>query len=104
MKISSVRTKVKEDNSVLAIIRVEGNDNAIFLTSKQIQAACGLSNNFSLLKGADLSVTYYAKGDKLVSGAEVTDDNKIVKEFEIELPQHLTNIQAAASFGAAMFG
>ena len=104
--ITSIRTKVREDNSVLAIIRTEGmaNDAApIFLTSKQIAAACGLSTNFSLLKGADLNVTFYKKGDKLVSGAEVTDEGKIVKEFDLELPAKLQGIQAAAAFGASMF-
>lgn len=102
-KITSIRTKVKEDQSVLAIIKAEGIEQTIFLTSKQINAACGLSNNFSLLKGADINVTFYKKGDKLVSGAEVTDDNKIVKEFDLELPAKLQGIQAAAAFGASMF-
>lgn len=104
--ITSIRTKVKDDNSVLAIIRTEGmaaDSTPIFLTAKQIAAACGLSNNFSLLKGADINVTYYKKGEKLVSGAEVTDDGKIVKEFDLELPAKLQGIQAAAAFGASMF-
>ena len=100
--ITSVRTKVKEDNSTLAIIKAEGIETTIFLTSKQIKSACGLANNFSILKGADIEVEFYKKGDKLVSGAEVTDDNKIVKEYSIELPAHLVKVQSLAAFGVAV--
>ena len=102
-KITNVRTKVKEDNSTLAILTVEGQDNPIFLTGKQIMAACGLKNNFMVLKGADLNVVFYARGELLVNGTEVTDDNKIVKEFDIELPEKLVQIQTAVSFGASLF-
>ena len=100
--ITSVRTKVKEDNSVLAIIKAQDIENTIFLTGKQVKSACGLSNNFSILKGADIEVEFYKKGDKLVNGAEVTDDNKIVKEYSIELPAHLVKVQSLAAFGVAV--
>jgi len=102
-KITQVRTKVKQDGSVLAIFNLEGKDNPVFLTGKQVHAACGLSNNFSVLKGSDLSVEYYSKGDTLVSGAECTKDKTIVKSFEIELSDKLSGIASAAAFGASMF-
>lgn len=103
-KITKVRTKVKQDGSVLAIFSLEGQDNPVFLTGKQVQAACGLRNNFSVLKDSDLSVEYYSKGDTLISGAECTKDGTIVKSFEIELSPRLAGIASAAAFGASMFG
>lgn len=102
MKITNVRTSVKEDK-VLAIIRVEGRENPIFLTSKQVEAATGLSRNFSVLKGSDINVEFYKKGDKLNNGAECTTDDTIVKEYDIELAQGINNIATAAAFGASMF-
>ena len=101
-KISSVRTSVKEDR-VLAIIRVEGSDNPIFLSAKQIKSATGLSSNFSILKGSSISATFYKKGEKMFSGGECTEDGKIVREFEFELAEKTANIAAAAAFGASMF-
>ena len=57
MKIKSVRTSVKEDGKVLAVITVEGQEKPIFLTEKQISSATGISKNFSVLKGSDIEVT-----------------------------------------------
>lgn len=100
--ITRVRTSVKEDRT-LAIFNVEGSDDPIFLTSKQVNAATGLDRNFSILKGSKLDVTFYAEGDELVGGGKCTKDNTIVKEFEFELSDRMSNIAAAASFGASMF-
>ena len=102
MKITSVRTSVKEDK-VLAVIHVEGKEQPIFLTSKQIEAATGLTRNFSVLKGADINVKYYNVGDKLANGSECTKADTLVKEFDIELSEGLSNIASAAAFGASMF-
>ena len=103
MKITSVRTSVKEDK-VLAIIRVEGKEQPIFLTAKQIEAATGLSRNFSVLKGSDINVEYYAEGDELANGTKCTKANTLVKEYDIELAASVNNIATAAAFGASMFG
>lgn len=102
-KITSARTSVKEDK-VLAILEVEGLSKPVFLTDKQIKAATGLKANFSILKGSDIKVEFYKKGDKLVSGSECTVDDTLVKEYSIELAPQTANIATAAAFGASMFG
>lgn len=102
-KITSVRTSVKPDKT-LAIIRVEGAADPIFLTGKQVEAATGLSRNFSVLAGSDLEVVFYKKDEELASGSKCTKDNTIVKEFSIELSPKLAGIASAAAFGASMFG
>lgn len=101
-KIISVRTSVKEDK-VLGVFQLEGQEKPVFLTDKQVAAATGLNHNFSILKGSTLDVVYYKKGDKLVNGTEVTDDNKIIKEFSFDLAERTANIATAAAFGASMF-
>jgi hypothetical protein len=101
-KITSVRTSVKEDK-VLAVIFLENVEKPVFLTSKQVHAATGLNNNFSILKGSSLDVVYYKKGDKLVNGGECSDDNTLVKEYAFELSDTTAKIATAAAFGASMF-
>lgn len=101
-KIISVRTSVKEDKT-LGVFQVEGKEKPIFLTDKQIASATGLTRNFSILKGADISVEYHKVGDKLHNGTECTKENTLIKEFSIELPDRLNNIAAASAFGASMF-
>ena len=101
-KITSVRTSVKTDKT-LAIIRIEGQDNPVFLTDKQVKAATGLSKNFSVLRGSDLEVEYYAVDEELASGQKCTKANTIVKEFSIELAPDMAKIASAAAFGASMF-
>ena len=102
MKITSIRTSVKEDRT-LAIIRVEGQEKPIFLTAKQVEAATGLSRNFSVLKGSDINVTYYKVDEELRNGEKCTKENTIIKEFDIELTDRLSNIATASAFGASMF-
>lgn len=101
-KIISVRTSVKEDRT-LAVIRVEGKENPIFLTAKQVEAATGLSRNFSVLKGSDINVEFYKENDELVGGGKCTKADTLVKEFDIELAASVNNIATAAAFGASMF-
>lgn len=101
-KIVSIKTSVKEDK-VLAVITLEGQENPVFLTDKQVAAATGLKNNFSILKGSSLDVVYYKKGDKLLNGTECSDDNKLVKEFSFDLSDSTLKIATAAAFGASMF-
>lgn len=101
-KISSVRTSVKEDK-VLGVFQLEGVTNPVFLTGKQIEAATGLKNNFSILKGSSLDIVYYKKGEKLINDTECTADDKIVKEFSFELSEGTMKIATAAAFGASMF-
>ena len=100
-KIVNVRTSVKPDKT-LAVIRVEGEEKTIFLTAAQVKAATGLKAHFQVLKGSDITVTYYAKGEKLSNGQECTEDNTIVKEFEIEVSDSLTNMASAAALGMFM--
>lgn len=102
-KIISCRTSVKEDK-VLAVISIEGSDKPIFLTAKQVFSATGLQNNFSILKGSDIHVEYYKKGDKLINGSECTKDDTILKEYSIDLSASVLNIATASAFGASMFG
>ncbi len=104
MKITKVRTSVKQDKVLAVIFTEELGDKPIFLTDKQVTAATGLKANFSILKGADISVEFFKKGDTLLNGKECTEDDVIVKDFELELSDRLNNIAAAASFGASMFG
>lgn len=101
-KIVSVRTSVKEDRT-LAVIRVEGSETPIFLTDKQVASATGLTRNFSVLKGSDINVEYYAEGAELANGAKCTKANTIVKEFDIELSETTSKIAMASAFGASMF-
>lgn len=101
-KIKSVRTSVKEDK-VLAVISIEGRETPIFLTSKQISAATGISKNFSVLKGSDIEVSFYKIDDELSNGQKCTKDDTIIKEYSIELHQDLAKIAMAASLGASMF-
>lgn len=101
-KIASVKTAVKEDK-VLGVFTLEGQEKPIFLTDKQVFSATGLRNNFSILRGSSLEVTYYAIGDKLANGSECTKADTIVKEYAFELAEKTGNIAAAAAFGASMF-
>ena len=101
-KITSVKTAVKEDK-VLGVFTLEGSDKAIFLTDKQIYSATGLKNNFSILKGSSLEVSYYAVGDKLANGSECTKADTLIKDFSFELSEKIGNIAAAAAFGASIF-
>lgn len=101
-KITSVKTAVKEDK-VLGVFTLEGSDKVIFLTDKQVFAATGLKNNFSILKGSSLEVSYYAVGDKLANGSECTKADTLVKDFSFDLAEKTSNIAAAAAFGASMF-
>ena len=101
--ITNVRTFVKEDGTTMAVIRIEGSDDPIFLSAKQIMSASGLKNNFSVLRGSKIAVTYYKVDEELVGGAKCTKDNTIVKEFEIELSDSIQKIAQAAAFGVSMF-
>lgn len=102
-KITSVRTKVKKDGSVLGIFHIEGSEQPIFLTGKQVKAACGIDKNLHLLKDGSIEVEYYAVGDKLVGGAECTKENSVVKEFTLEAPKQLSMMLMGATAGMAMF-
>lgn len=101
-KIISARTSVKEDKT-LAIFTLEG-DKTVFLTSKQVKAACGVDRNFHLLKGGTLDVTYY-KVDEVMggSGGKCTKDDTIVKEFSLECPEKLAMMLMGATAGMSMF-
>lgn len=101
-RITSVRTSVKPDK-VLAVIHVEGRQDPIFLTSKQVEAATGLSRNFSVLKGSDINFAFYKEGDELIGGGKCTKSDTIIKEFDIELAESVNKIATAAAFGASMF-
>lgn len=101
-KIVNVRTSVKEDK-VLGVFQLEGQTNPVFLTDKQVFAATGLRNNFSILKGSSLDIIYYKTGDKLANGQECTKDDTLVKEYSFDLAEKTANIAAAAAFGASMF-
>ena len=101
-KIISVRTSVKEDK-VLVVFHIEGKEKPVFLTSKQVTSATGLKANFGILKGSDLDVVYHKQGDKLFSGGVADADDKLVKEFSIELSDIASKIAMAAGFGASMF-
>lgn len=97
-RILGVRTSVKEDRT-LGIFTVEDRKDPIFLTAPQIKSACGLNNNFHLLKGGDLDVEFYKTGEQLISGAECTKDDSIVKSFELTMPESMTKLAMAASVG-----
>lgn len=101
-KIISARTSVKEDKT-LAIFSIEGKDQPVFLTAKQVKAACGVDRNFHLLKGGNLDVTYYKIGDKLTNGSDCTKDDTIVKEFTLEAPEKLAMMLMGATAGMSMF-
>jgi len=101
-KIVSVKTKVTEEKTLI-ILALEGQENPVFLTNRQVTAGTDLRGNFGVLKGSKLEVTYYKKGDKMNSGTECSADDKIVKEFTFELSEKLNNIGAASAFGASMF-
>ena len=101
-KITSVRTSVKEDK-VLVVFSIDGKDKPVFLTSKQVTSATGLKANFGVLKGSDLDVVYHKKGDTLFSGGVADSDDKIIKEFSLELSDMANKIAMAAGFGASMF-
>ena len=102
-KIISVRTSVKEDKT-LGIFTVEGRTEPLFLTSKQVKAVCGIDRNFHLLKGGDLTVTFYKKDEVMGgSGGICTKDDTIIKEYSLEAPEKLSMLVMGATAGMSMF-
>lgn len=106
--INKVRTSNRPNpatGELRTIVRFElGDGSQVFLSNKQIFAATGIERGFDVLKGSKLAVSFYKQGEELISGAHCTKDNVIVKEFEFELTNHLTNIKTAAAFGMGLFG
>jgi hypothetical protein len=99
--ITGVRTMVRgEKTSVLfGTASHELGKSAIFLSEKQVQRATGLSGNYGVLKGSNISVEYYKKGEELINGNKAENDDSIVKSFTIELSEKLTDVASAAAFG-----
>lgn len=104
LKISKVRTKVRDGKPPLIILIVEGREEPVFLTGKQVRAATGISGNFTALVGCKIDVTFYKEGDEMAGGAKYEgSDEKIVKEFEITLKPSLKDMSDAAAVGLGMF-
>ena len=99
--IKQVRISTRDEKTLISM-KVEGVDERVYFTPAQIKANTGLDTAFHVLKGSDIELEWYKKGDTLVNGNEVTDDNKIVKEFSIEPSALLSQMQMMGAFGVAM--
>jgi hypothetical protein len=99
--ITGVRVMVRgEKTSVLfGTASHELGKNAIFLSEKQVQRATGLASNYGVLKGSQITVDYYKKGEELINGSKAENDGVIVKSFTIELSDKLNDFASAAALG-----
>ena len=92
MKIIDVKSFNKKGKSYLAFT-LEGLNKPVYLSEKQVTVQTGLSKNFYLLKGSDLSVEYYKTGEYLKNNNKVKEDNKLIKYFSFTLSEKSQNIK-----------